>query len=108
MTTAIVAALDYGGNMEKARKMLQVEGDIPKMFSKSRFNRRWHRNADQFLTLFNLMGETWKQLNGDMNNVIDSFPIAVRTQRCRIYLGEAFRGYQSSKRRYSYFDRFMF
>ena len=26
MTTAIVAALDYGGNMEKARQMLQAEG----------------------------------------------------------------------------------
>jgi hypothetical protein len=106
MTTAIVAALDYGGNMEKARQMLQVEGYIPKMLSKSRFNRRWHRNADLFLTLFNLLGETWKQLNRDLIYVIDSFPIAAcdnyRIQRCRIYQGEAFRGYQASKRRYFY------
>jgi hypothetical protein len=106
MTTAIVAALDYGGNMEKARNMLQVEGYIPKMLSKSRFNRRWHRSADLFLTLFNLLGETWKQLNSNLIYVIDSFPVAVcdnyRIARCRIYQGEDFRGFQSSKKRYFY------
>jgi hypothetical protein len=65
MTTAIIAALDYGGNLEKARRMLQTEGYIPNMLGKSRFNRRWHRNANLFLTLFSLLGETWKQLNSN-------------------------------------------
>jgi hypothetical protein len=106
MTTAIMAALDYGGNLEKARQMLQVEGYIPKMLGKSRFNRRWHRNADWFLTLFSLLGETWKQLNSQSIYVIDSFPVAVcdnyRIQRCRLYHGEAFRGFQASKKRYFY------
>jgi len=40
-TTAIVAALDYGGNLEKARRMLHREGYIPRMLGKRRFNRRW-------------------------------------------------------------------
>ncbi len=76
MTTAIIAALDYGGNLEKARRMLQTEGYIPNMLGKSRFNRRWHRNANLFLTLFSLLGETWKQLNSNSIYVIDSFPVA--------------------------------
>jgi hypothetical protein len=106
MTTAIIAALDYGGNLEKARKMLQSEGYIPQMLSKSRFNRRWHRNADLFLALFSQLGETWKQLNQNLIYVIDSFPVAVcdnyRISRCHLYRDEAFRGYQASKRRYFY------
>lgn len=106
MTTAIVAALDYGGNLEKARRRLQTEGYIPHMLGKSRFNRRWHRNAPLFLTLFSLLGETWKQLNGNSIYVIDSFPVAVcdnyRIQRCRLYRAEEFRGFQASKRRYFY------
>jgi hypothetical protein len=106
MTTAIVAALDYGGNLEKARRMLKKEGYIPNMLGKSRFNRRWHRTAERYLTLFSLLGETWKQLNSRSIYVIDSFPILVcdnyRIQRCQIYQGEPFRGYQASKQRYYY------
>jgi hypothetical protein len=106
MTTALVAALFFGGNLEKARIHLQEDGYIPRMLSKSRFNRRWHRNAEWFLTLFCQLGETWKQLNRNSIYVIDSFPIAVcdnyRIPRCRIYQQEAFRGYQSSKKRYFY------
>jgi len=106
MTTAIMAALDYGGNLEKARRMLQAEGYISNMLGKSRFNRRWHRTAERYLILFSLLGETWKQLNNHSIYVIDSCPVAVcdnyRIQRCQLYQGEAFRGYQASKRRYFY------
>lgn len=106
MTTAIIAALLFGGNLEKARKMLQGEGYLPHMLSKSRFNRRWHRDAHLFLTLFSLLGETWKQLNANSIYIIDSFPVPVcdnyRIQRCHIYKNEAFRGYQASKKRYFY------
>lgn len=106
MTTAIVAALDYGGNLEKARKTLRKEGYIPDMLGKSRFNRRWHRNADRFLILFSLLGETWKQMNSHSIYVIDSFPVAAcdnyRIQRCHLYQGEEYRGFQASKKRYFY------
>ena len=106
MTVAIVAALFFGGNHETTRQFLQEMGYIPKMLSKSRFNRRWHHLADLFWALFNMLGETWKQLNEDSLYIVDSFPIAVcdnyRIVRCRIYQGEAWRGYQASKRRYFY------
>jgi hypothetical protein len=106
MTTAIVAALEYGGNLEKACRMLLREGYIPHMLSKSRFNRRWHRTAERYWTLFYQLGETWKQLNTHSIYVIDSFPLAIcdnyRIKRCKIYHDEAFRGYQASKKRYFY------
>ena len=106
MTTAIVAALFFGGNIEQAREHLQAYGYVPRMLSKSRFNRRWHRNAELFLTLFSLLGETWKQLNPRSIYVIDSFPVSVcdnyRIYRCHLYQGEAYRGFQASKKRYFY------
>jgi hypothetical protein len=106
MTTAITAALYFGGNIEKARVYLQEHGYIPKMLGKSRFNRRLHRIADLFLTLFSLLGETWKELNTNSIYVIDSFPVAAcdnyRICRSHLYHGEAWRGYQASKRRYFY------
>ena len=106
MTTAIVAALYFGGNIEKARAHLQEYGYVPRMLGKSRFNRRLHRVADLFLTLFSLLGETWKELNANSIYVIDSFPVAAcdnyRICRSRLYRGEEWRGYQASKRRYYY------
>lgn len=106
MTTAIVAALHFRGNFEAARQWMHAVGYIPRMLSKSRFNRRLHRIFDLFVALFDLLGETWKQLNADAVYVIDSFPIAVcdnvRIGRCKRYRGAEWRGYQASKRRYFY------
>ena len=106
MTTSIVAALYFGGNQEKSRVFLQEHGYMPKMLEKSRFNRRLHKISGLFLTIFNLLGEVWKQLNQESVYVIDSFPIAAcdnyRILRSRLYQGETWRGYQASKKRYFY------
>ncbi|NTW99162.1 MAG: IS982 family transposase [Geobacteraceae bacterium] len=106
MTTAIVAALRFRGNFELARQFLQEEGYIPNMLGKSRFNRRLHRVQELFLTLFHLLGETWKELNSQSIYVIDSYPIAAcdnyRICRSRRYQGEIWRGRQASKRRFFY------
>ncbi len=75
MTTAIVAALFFSGNMEKSRVFLQEHGYIPKMLAKSRFNRRV-RIAELFLVVFELFGEMWKQLNEESVYVMDGFPIS--------------------------------
>ena len=50
MTTSLVAALFFSGNMEKSRVFLQEHGYIPKMLEKSRFNRRQHKVAELFLS----------------------------------------------------------
>lgn len=106
MTTAIIAMLYFKGNFSLASCYLYEQNYIPKMLGKSRFNRRLHRIADLFLTLFLRLGETWKQLNEKSVYVIDSYPIAVcdnyRIKRSRIYRGEDFRGYIASKKRYFY------
>src|SRR5256714_1751427 len=106
MTTAFIASLFFRGNHESARAMLKQHGYIPHMVSKSRFNRRLHRIKELFITLFDLLGQTWKTLNTDAIYVIDSIPIAVcdniRIRRSTIYSKEDFRGYQASKKRYFY------
>jgi Transposase DDE domain len=106
MTTAIVAMLFLRGNFESARQLLRDQGYIPNMLSKSRFNRRLHRLAELFVTLFAGLGETWKELNRRSIYIIDSFPIPAcdnyRIPRSRRYRGEVWRGRQASKKRWFY------
>jgi hypothetical protein len=106
MTTAIVAALFFGGNYELARRLLAEPQYMPAMLSKSRFNRRLHRLRPLFLRLFALLGEHWKEVNADSIYIIDTFPVAAcdnyRIRRCRLYQGEDYRGYIASKKKYFY------
>jgi hypothetical protein len=107
MTTAIVAAMYFSGNFEKARKHLSAPHYIPKMLSKSRLNRRLHGVEPMLLTVFEALGQVWKQLNSEAVYSIDSLPISacdnIRISRSKLYDGEeAYRGYQSSKKRYFY------
>jgi len=76
MTTAIIASLRFRGSLELSRHSLQDAGNIPHMLGKSRFNRHLHRIQNLFLTLFHLLGETWKGLNRQFVYVLDSCPIA--------------------------------
>jgi len=89
MTTAIVAMLYFKGNFSLASRYLFEQSYFPKMLSASRFNRRLHRIAELFLTLFLRLGGTWKKLNENSVYVIDSYPIAVcdnyRIKRSNIY-----------------------
>jgi hypothetical protein len=106
MTTAIVAALHFGGNFERARRLLASRRDIPYMLSKSQFNRRLHAWRDWLLLVFRWLGETFKQLNASSLYIIDSFPVAacdnIRIKRDKRFCSEKFRGYTASKRRYFY------
>ena len=106
MTTAIIAALYFGGNYTHARNLLGSQGYISRMLSKSRFSRRLHRIKPLFVTLFSMLGEHWKALNTNSIYSIDTFPIPVcdnyRIRRARLYQGEAYRGYIASKKRYFY------
>lgn len=107
MTTAIVAAMYFCGNFEKARSHLSAPHYIPKMLSKSRLNRRLHGVEPLLLTVFEALGQVWKQLNSEAVYSIDSLPISVcdniRIPRSKLYDGqEVYRGYQASKKRYFY------
>jgi hypothetical protein len=106
MTWALVAALHFRGNFALAGRMLSEQGYLPVLLSKSRFSRRVHRVKRLFLTLFAVLGEQFKAWNEESVYIVDTFPIAVcdnyRIPRSKRYRGEAYRGYQASKRRYFY------
>ena len=112
LTSGVVAALHFGGNLSRACQMLGEQGYIPKMLGKSRFNRRLHRVAEQVGVLFGVLGELWKAWNTDSTYVLDSFPLLVcencRIRRCHLCQGEEWRGYQASKKRYFYGVRLHF
>lgn len=104
MTTAIIAALFFGGKYSLASSMLASHGYVPRMLSKSRFSRRLHRIKPFFLTLFSTIGEYWKELNEGSVYSVDTFPIPVcdnyRIHRAKLFQGEQYRGYIPSKKRY--------
>ena len=106
LTTAIVAALYFGGHLDKARSFMHSTSLIPNMHDKSRYNRRLHAIGEQITTLFLAIGTHSKQVANCKDFILDSFPIAVcdniRISRCKLLKGQAYRGYQASIRRYFY------
>jgi hypothetical protein len=106
MTVALVAALHFRGNFALAGRMLLEQGYLPVMLGRSRFSRRLHRIKRMFVTLFAYLGEHFKAMNEESVYIIDTFPIAAcdnyRIPRSKRYRGEAYRGYQASKKRYFY------
>ena len=54
MTTALVAALSWRGNLERARHFLKQTGCMPHMLSTRRYNCRLHQVKDFFIQLFTL------------------------------------------------------
>jgi len=60
------------------------------MLSKSRLNRRLHNISESnWMCLFQVMSQTFKELNPDREDILDSFPVPVcdkiRISRCKIY-----------------------
>jgi hypothetical protein len=106
VTTAFVAMLFFRGNVEAARALLSVPRYMPHRLSRRRVNRRLHRLTDLFVRLFDLFGCTWKQLNAESIDVIDSFPMAAcdhdRIPRVNLYRDKDYRGCMASKKRYFY------
>lgn len=106
LTTALVAARYFSGNLNQARAFLRDTGLMPRMLGESRFNRRWHALADLTLQLFEVCGLALKAANDRQQYALDSFPLEVcdniRIPRCRLLEGEEFRGYCAAKRRYFY------
>lgn len=106
LTTALVAAHFFGGNLEHSRKFMKEAGLVPRMLSRSRLCRRLHQVAELAHTIFHQLGHILKQMSTSQHYLLDSFPVAVcdniRIARCRIVKGEHFRGRICSKRRYFY------
>lgn len=103
LTTALLAARFFGGNLAAAQRYMQQHWGM-KALDKSGFTRQLHRLHATLHSLFFALGHHLKALNTQARYVIDSFPVAVcdnlRISRCRLLQGDAYRGYAASKRRY--------
>jgi len=106
ITTLLIAAQYFGGNIEKSISFVRSTGLMPSMLSKSRFNRRMHAIAEVFSTLFFQVGQIVKELNIKQHYSIDSFPVSVcqniRIANSKIIQGKEHRGYCAAKRTYFY------
>ena len=107
MTTPLVAAAFFGGNLALTRRFLVAHGYFHHDLSASRFCRRLHAIRQEWWhTLFRVLGEGFVRSNTAHHYVVDSVPIPVcdniRIRRCKLFTGQAHRGYLASKKRYFY------
>jgi Transposase DDE domain len=100
----VVACLDFGGNCQQAMRAMKRARNITHALSRSQFNRRVHALQDRLCELLALLS-TWAKAENH-SFAIDSCPLPVckniRIRRCQLVQGEAFRGYNASKREYFY------
>lgn len=106
MTTALLAALYFGGNHERALCFAK-EKIFSRVLKKSRFSRRVHAIEELLHSIFLSVGETVKQFNTKMEYMMDSFPVSV-CHNIRIFnnrllpRNEAYRGKCASKSQFFY------
>jgi hypothetical protein len=106
LTTALTAALYFGGNVAHARRVMAGAGLMPRMLSRSRLNRRLHAVADLAHVLFHQLGAALKEASTSPKYLLDSFPVKVcdnsRSSRSRLVKGAQWRGRSAAHRRYCY------
>lgn len=110
LTTVLVAAAHFTGNIDKSRRFLIEEGYICCPLSRSRLNRRLHALPTWlFEALFGLLSQVFQQHNRSHTYLVDSMPIAVcqpvRVHQCRLFPYAQHRcllGYMASKKCWFY------
>ncbi len=106
ITTVLVSAIYFSGHHEKAMSFMKSTGMIPRMLSKSRFNRRLHQIRELIVDLFFQLSALIKELNISSEYSIDSFPIHtcdnIRIANSKLIQGEIYRGRKVSMRRFFY------
>jgi len=105
LTTALIAARFFGGNLVRAQRYMEGHWGQNRL-DKSGFTRQLHALTDTLLGLFATCGQVLKELHTEARYVIDSFPVAVchniRLPRCKLLTGKAYRGRSASKRQWFY------
>lgn len=107
MTTALVAAWFFGGDVERSRRFMADHGYVRGMLGKSRLNRRLHQISEGLWQgLLHRIVSNRQGANREQLFVIDSYPVPacdnIRISRSRRFRGERYRGYLASKRRFFY------
>jgi len=105
LTTALVAARFFGGNLVLGQRYMEQHWGQNKL-DKSGFTRQLHALTDTLLGLFATCGALLKDLHTEARYVIDSFLVAVchntRIPRCKLLTGKAYHGRCASKRNWFY------
>ena len=105
MTTAIVAAAEFSGNIEKARRALGTSFYIPNMLSKGQLNRRLH-SVEKFLwnAVLQELRSQLKENNLKNEFIVDSAPIIAcklsRHGRNKVFSEKQYLGYCASQNEY--------
>lgn len=106
ISTLIIAAQYFGGNIEKARVFLFDHGYIPNMLSKSRLIERIHKIPGCIFNGLMRFIRRYTPYKSLKHCIIDSFPLAVckniRIMRSKLVRGESYRGFNASKREFYY------
>ena len=107
MLVYIVATRFFYGNLERAYTTLKDGKYILRPVVKGQLNERLHAiDSKVWHELIKFAYEKAQILNLSRDFIIDSFPVSVcrniRINRCRIYEGEEFRGFNTSKKEYFY------
>lgn len=105
MTTAIMSAFQYFGNLEKTRKALKLHGFIPDMLSKSQLNRRLHKISESvWSAVWQKLSFEFAKYNLNDEFIIDSFPLPAcklaRQYRTKMYSEKKYIGYCAAKKEY--------
>lgn len=105
LTTALVAARYFGGNLGLGQRYMEQHWG-QNTLDKSGFNRQLHALTDTLLGLFATFGQLLKDLHTEARYVIDSFPVAVchntRIGRSKLLTGNAYHSRCASKRQWFY------
>lgn len=105
LTVALLSAQYFYGNQHSAGQYMRQHHGMAHI-DKSTFNRHLHRLADTLTSILLALGQTLKELNVESRYLIDSFPVAicknVRIPCSKLLQGEAYRGYNASKKQYFY------
>ncbi len=104
LTTGIVAALFYRGNVQNARLYLLSARYIPNMLSHSRINRKLLSvDPDLWQAILLLCSHLLINRKGHSREfIVDSFPMPAchpsRSWRCKLYEGKEYLGYCAAKK----------
>lgn len=105
MVVAIISAMQYAGNLEKARKALSGTRYIPEMLSKSQLNRRLHRIEKNVWTdVLKKLSIEFEKHNLEQEFIVDSFPLPAcklaRQGRTKLYRNKKYMGYCAAKQEF--------
>lgn len=105
MTTAIIGAIQFSGNIEKARKTLKTAAYFPNMLSKSQLNRRLLRiDQNAWDAVLETLTHEFEKHGLSKEFLIDSFPVPAcklaRKKRCKLYNGKEYLGYCAAKKEF--------